>query len=99
MFERLIILVLVQSPLDISNSQSVVLRVSFGFWDVQEFRRDCEIRERFDENLPGWENHIGGQREDVGDESRSFRGGLAGGPPRRLHEIERGGAGGGGGGG
>jgi hypothetical protein len=64
--------------------------VSFVFLHLQEFRRDCESRERFDEDLPGWENHIGGQREDMGEESRSFRGGLARGLPGRLQQIERG---------
>lgn len=53
------------------------------FWDF-------EGSERFEEGGPVWENEVGGERNNVGKEARSFNCGRAGGLPGRLEKIQGG---------
>jgi hypothetical protein len=55
---------------------------------VEPFRRDREGRQGFEEGQPRRQDHIACQGQDMGEEARSLRGGLAGHLPGRLEDIQ-----------
>src|ERR1700739_299456 len=68
-----------------SNSKS---RRLFDFLGFEEFGRDCEGGEGFEEIGPGGEDDEAGQGCEVSEEARSLFRRLSGLAPRRLEKVE-----------